>query len=165
MTSPADFGDLQKWPIMKATKILHIYPLPFWKWQTKGNAKVLTETDLGNLQKWPLRECIFTPTWFTFLKMADHGRSIGNLCSWLIKVTSNGGHPNTAYSPLHDIPYWKQQTKVNVLLTSAAVLQYSKVTSNWHIFTPTWYLYENGQPMAMHLWPLQLICVTPKSDL
>ena len=88
--------------------------------------------------------------------MADQGRSIGNLCSWLIKVTSNGGHPNTAYSPLHDIPYWKQQTKVNVLLTSAAVLWYPKVTSNWGHPHDTYLLLHDTFLKTANQW--QSIC-------
>ena len=30
-----------------------------------------------------------------------------------LKVTSNEGHPNDPYLPLHFIPFWKQQTKSN----------------------------------------------------
>ena len=38
----------------------------------------------------------------------------------LILVTSNGGHPNNAYVPLHNIHFWKWQTKDSVIVTSIA---------------------------------------------
>ena len=50
------------------------HDIPFWKWQTKGNALVTSAADFGDLQsdlQWrPSEFRIFTPT---FLKMTDQG--------------------------------------------------------------------------------------------
>ena len=109
---------------MEATKIIYIYPYMLYLFE---NPRTRT------LQWWPLqlilvtskpnqtKQCIFTPTWYTFLKTPDQGHCNGDLCSWF-GWAPNQTKPNNAYLPLHDIPFWKHQTKNIAMLTSAADL-------------------------------------------
>ena len=53
--------------------------------------------------------------------MADQGQCNGDLCSWF-GWPPNQTKPNNAYLPLHDIPFWKRQTKDIAMVTSAADL-------------------------------------------
>ena len=63
--------------------------------------------------------CIFTPTYYTFLKIPHQGQSNGDLCSWFVGPP-NQTKPNNAYLPLHDIPFWKHHTKDITKVTSLA---------------------------------------------
>ena len=67
------------------------------------------------------KQCIFTPTYYTFWKIPHQGQCNGDLCSWF-GWQPNQTKPNNAYLPLHDLPIWKRQTKDIVMVTSAAFL-------------------------------------------
>ena len=152
--------------------------IPFWKRQTKGNAMVTSIAEFDDLQKWPPMEAAqrtqIYPTIYTFLKTADQGHCNGDLYSWFWwppEMTSNRGRPNNAYLRLQYIPFWKQQTKHNAMVTSAAdfddlqkwpPMEAAQIT---HIYAYNIYLFENDRPRAMQWWPLQLILMTSKSDL
>ena len=67
------------------------------------------------MQWWPLhliwvtsnqtKQYIFTPTWYTILKMPDQGQCKGDQCSWFgWKPKKNHTKPNNGYSHLHYIP-------------------------------------------------------------
>ena len=70
------------------------------------------------MQWWPLqliletskpnqtKQHIFTPTYYTFLKITHQGQCNGDLCSWF-GWPPNQTKPNTANLPLHDIPFLK----------------------------------------------------------
>ena len=74
--------------------------------------------------------------------------------------------PNNAYLPLHDIPFWKRQTKDIAMVTSAADLGdcQSKPNKIKHIYPNMIYLFENTRPRTLQWWPLQLILVTTKPN-
>ena len=92
--------------------------MPFWKCLIKDNEMMSSAADLVDLQT---KQCIFTPTYYTFLKIPDQGQCNGDLCSWF-GWPPNQTKPNNAYLPLHDIPFWKRQTKDIAMVTSAADL-------------------------------------------
>ena len=97
--------------------------------------------------------------------MPYQGHYKGDLCSWLgwpLKKTKS----NNAYLPLHDIPFWKWQTKDISMVTSAADLGDLQTKPNqiMHIYPYMIYLFENPTPRTMQWWPLQLICVTSKPN-
>ena len=57
--------------------------------------------------------------------MKTSAADLGDLCSWSwwpLIVTSNGGNPNNLYLSLHDIAFWKLQTKDIAMVTFAADL-------------------------------------------
>ena len=94
------------------------------------------------LQWWPLqlilvtskpnqtKQCIFTPTYYTFLKIPHQGQCYEDLCSWF---------------------GWPLQL---IMVTSAADLgdHQTKPNQIMHIYPYMIYLFENARPRTLQWW-------------
>ena len=101
--------------------------------------------------------------------MVTSAADLGDLCSWSwwpLIVTSNGGNPNNLYLPLHDIPFWKRQTKDIAMVTSSADLGDLQTKPNqiMHIYPYMICLFGNAWSRTMKWWALQLIWLISKPN-
>ena len=87
MTSNTD--DLWKWPLMEADQITHIYTYMIYLFENSIQRTIqcwplhlIWMTSNFDLQWRPTTYYIFTPTWYTFLKLAYQGQYNADLYTW-----------------------------------------------------------------------------------